>query len=91
MALSDDQIKANLGQIPGWRYEEGHLKKIYQFADFKGSLAFVNQVGDLAETANHHPDILIEYSKVKLSLCTHDYEDSVTGKDFNLAEEIEKL
>jgi 4a-hydroxytetrahydrobiopterin dehydratase len=90
MILSDEQVKANLGQVPGWSYVEGHLKKTYQFDDFKASLVFVNRVADLAENANHHPDILIQYNKVSLSLRSHD-ENGITGKDFSLAEEIEKL
>ena len=90
MKLSDEQVKANLRQVPGWSYVEGHLKKNYQFDDFKASLVFVNPVADLAENANHHPDILIQYNKVSLSLRSHD-ENGITGKDFSLAEEIEKL
>ncbi|HET7616129.1 MAG TPA: 4a-hydroxytetrahydrobiopterin dehydratase [Bacillales bacterium] len=90
MKLSEEQIKANLVQVPGWRYEEGFLKKTYRFGDFKESLRFVNEVGGLAEAANHHPDVLIQYNQVTLSLRTHD-EDGITGKDFSLAEEADKV
>jgi 4a-hydroxytetrahydrobiopterin dehydratase len=52
-----------------------------------GSLAFVNQVGALAEAANHHPDVDIRYSKVTLVLTTHD-AGGLTANDFDLAEKI---
>lgn len=90
LVLDDEQIKAHLQKVPGWKHEDGMLKKTYEVDDFKASLAFVNQVGDLAENADHHPDILIQYNKVSLSLVSHD-EGGITGKDFSLAEEIEKL
>lgn len=86
--MNDEQIQAKLGEIPGWQYQDGQLRKTFRFDDFKAALVFVNWVGEAAEKAKHHPDILIEYNKVTLSLCTHDDEDRVTGKDFNLAGEI---
>jgi 4a-hydroxytetrahydrobiopterin dehydratase len=52
-------------------------------------MAFVNQVADFAEQADHHPDILINYRKVTLTLSTHS-EGGLTQKDFDLAEKIEK-
>ena len=53
-------------------------------------MRFVNRVGRLAEAANHHPDILITYDKVRLGLTTHD-EGGLTEKDFRLARRINKL
>lgn len=90
MVLNEDQIKAKLNSVPGWELQNDHLKKTFQLDDFKASLKFVNKVGDLAENANHHPDILIQYNNVTLSLRTHD-EDGISDKDFNLAEQIEKV
>lgn len=90
MILNKDQIEVHLKKAPGWNHEDGQLKKTYELDDFKASLAFVNKVGDLAENADHHPDILIQYNKVSLSLVSHD-EGGITGKDFSLAEEIENL
>ncbi|WP_373894043.1 4a-hydroxytetrahydrobiopterin dehydratase [Virgibacillus natechei] len=90
MVLDEKKIQANLNQVPGWEYTGGYLKKTYKLADFKASLTFVNNVGELAEEANHHPDIVIQYNKVDLSLRSHD-EDGITNKDFDLAEKIEQL
>ncbi len=52
-------------------------------------MKFANRVADLAERADHHPDILINYREVTLTLSTHS-EGGITQKDFNLAEEVEK-
>lgn len=90
MVLNEKQIQTNLNQVPGWEYTDDYLTKTYKLTDFKASLEFVNNVGELAEEANHHPDIVIQYNKVNVSLRTHD-EDGITNKDFDLAEKIEKL
>jgi 4a-hydroxytetrahydrobiopterin dehydratase len=53
-------------------------------------MRFVNRVARLAEAANHHPDIVIKYNKVRLTLTTHD-EGGLTEKDFKLANKIDRL
>ena len=53
-------------------------------------MAFVNQVAELAESADHHPDILINYKRVTLTLSTHS-AGGLTEKDFDLASQIEKI
>ena len=67
--------------------ERGELVRIFSFPDFRASLAFVNQVGQLAEAAGHHPDIDIRYNRVRLALVTHD-AGGLTAKDFDLAQKI---
>jgi 4a-hydroxytetrahydrobiopterin dehydratase len=83
-ALTPDEISARLASLPGWSLEHGELVRQFQFADFLGSIAFVNNVAQLAETAGHHPDIDIRYNKVRLALTTHD-AGGITAKDFDLA------
>jgi 4a-hydroxytetrahydrobiopterin dehydratase len=58
--------------------------------DFAEALAFVNAVGELAERADHHPDIDIRWNKVTLRLSTHS-EGRLTEKDWSLAEQIDAL
>jgi 4a-hydroxytetrahydrobiopterin dehydratase len=63
----------------------------WKLADFAAALAFVNRVGELAERANHHPDILLHgWNKVRLTLSTHS-QDALTEADFNLAEQVDRL
>lgn len=83
-ALSPGEITAALTSTPGWSLDRGELVRQFQFADFLGSIAFVNSVAQLAEAAGHHPDIDIRYNKVRLALTTHD-AGGITAKDFDLA------
>ena len=72
-----------------WREEGQELVRDFDFPDFAEALAFVNRVGEIAEEANHHPDILIHgWNKVRLSLSTHT-EGRVTDADHALAGRID--
>ena len=63
----------------------------YEFDDFRGAMAFVNRVADLAEEANHHPDILVHgWNKVRLTLTTHS-AGGLTDNDFQMARRIDAL
>ena len=74
-----------------WRTEGESLVRDYKVADFAAALKFVNAVGELAEEADHHPDILIHgYNNVRLTLSTHD-AGKVTDKDHALAARIDAL
>ena len=89
MALLDDtQISENLSGLAGWERAGNEIVKSYKLNDFIASIGFVNKIAILAEKADHHPDILIQYSSVKITLSTHS-EGGITEKDFNLAAEIE--
>ena len=86
--LSENEIAKKLSGLEAWGLVGNQIVKQYKFKNFVGSMGFVTKVAILAERADHHPDILIEYSKVKISLSTHS-EGGLTEKDFNLAKEIE--
>ena len=88
--MSDTEVKAALGALAGWELAGADIVKEYKFADFVAAIAFVNQLADRAEAANHHPDIDIRWNKVRLALSTHS-EGGLTSKDFALATEIEAL
>jgi len=85
--LSDAEIDSRLDRLPGWERRGDEIRRTFSFADFSGSLAFVNRVGALAEAMDHHPDIDIRYSKVTLTLTTHD-AGGLTARDLALAEQI---
>jgi len=74
-----------------WRREGETLVRDLKFDDFKGAMAYVNRVADLAEEANHHPDILVHgWNRVRLTLTTHS-EGRVTEADEAMAERIDAL
>jgi 4a-hydroxytetrahydrobiopterin dehydratase len=89
-ALSEHEVKSKLVTVPDWQVESGELVRTFLFKDFRGSLKFVNEVGEAAERAGHHPDIDIRYNKVRLGLVTHD-AGGITEKDFDLAARADKL
>lgn len=82
--LSDDQIAAQLEYYPEWAELNGQIQRTFQFEDFDQSMGFVNRIAEYAEQVQHHPDILIRYNKVTLTVSTHD-AGGITHKDFELA------
>lgn len=88
--LSEAEIEKNLAALPEWSELGGAIQRTYQFAGFPQAMRFAEQVAQLAEAAQHHPDILIRYNKVTLSLSTHD-AGGITQKDFDLAAKIDAL
>jgi 4a-hydroxytetrahydrobiopterin dehydratase len=89
-ALSVQEAASRLSSLPGWEIKDGELVRTFKFEDFRAALRFVNQVGELAEAAGHHPDIDIRYNRVRLGLVTHD-AGGLTGKDFDLAAQADKV
>ena len=84
VVLSESEIHDRLAGLPEWTETSGSIQRTYLFNDFLESMAFVNRVAAMAESAQHHPDILIRYGKVTLTLSTHD-AGGITEKDFALA------
>ncbi len=81
-------LLAELGH--GWQLVgEKKLEKTFVFDDFRDALAFVNQVGTVAEEENHHPDIQLSYGKAVIQIWTHDV-GGLTQNDFVLAAKIEQ-
>ncbi len=70
--------------------KEHHITRNFKFPDFRSALAFVNRVGELAEEQGHHPDILLGWGRVEVTLWTHAV-DGLTESDFILAAKIDQL
>ncbi|HEX8550483.1 MAG TPA: 4a-hydroxytetrahydrobiopterin dehydratase [Abditibacteriaceae bacterium] len=90
MKLEQKQIDTALQSLDGWTQYNDEIGKTFLFADFGDAMVFVNRVAELAQEANHHPDIDIRYNSVKLALSTHS-EGGLTKKDINLARQIEEF
>jgi len=85
------EVEKRLGQLKDWKLIEGTLEKNYKFSDFKGAVEFIDRVADLAETQNHHPDILLwGWNNVKLTITTHSIK-GLSEKDFILASSIDRI
>ena len=88
--LTDDEIAARL-QGRDWRLEDDMIARDLEFDDFAAAIAYVNRVAAVAETHNHHPDMLIHgWNKVKLSLTNH-AAGGLTEIDFDMAARFDAL
>jgi 4a-hydroxytetrahydrobiopterin dehydratase len=88
--LTESELSALLLELPEWAIEDGTLVRFWTFRDFVEAMAFVNRVAELAEKANHHPDIDIRYNRVKLGLVSHDV-GGITARDASMARELSTL
>jgi 4a-hydroxytetrahydrobiopterin dehydratase len=88
--LSQAEIQQVLQQLPGWRQNGNAIERKFQFDNFVKAMEFVNHIAEAAEAVNHHPDILISYNKVTLSLVSHD-SGGVTQRDIKMAGRINEL
>lgn len=86
--LSDDEIESRLEKMEGWQRWGNEIQKVYSFPSYKGVLAFVARVGALAEEQDHHPELLVQYGKVTVTLTSHDMK-GLTERDFRLARAID--
>jgi 4a-hydroxytetrahydrobiopterin dehydratase len=89
-ALAEQDARARLAEVPGWDLGDKALVRKLSLPSFGDAVAFVVKLAFVAEAADHHPDILINYRRVTLTLWTHT-EGGITEKDFALAKQINKL
>jgi len=76
--------------LSDWRFVNDTLHATFETGDFTSGLRLVNRIGDAAESANHHPDVLLTYPKVEVTLTSHD-AGGVTSRDVSMAREISTL
>ena len=88
--LSDADVAARLEALPEWSQPGEEIQRTFRFKDFVQAMAFVDRVAARAEEVQHHPDILIRYSRVTLSLSTHD-AGGITEKDFDFASAADRI
>jgi 4a-hydroxytetrahydrobiopterin dehydratase len=85
--LAPERIDALLAEHPDWALAGEAIQRTVVFDDFRHAMAFVNRVAEIAEAREHHPDIMIRYNKVTLTVSTHD-AGGLTEKDFDLADAV---
>lgn len=87
-ALSDLEVDARLGRLPGWERAADALVRVYELESFRAVIDLVDRIADAAEAADHHPDLDIRYRTLRVALSTHS-EGGITAQDFALAGEID--
>jgi 4a-hydroxytetrahydrobiopterin dehydratase len=88
--LTEDEIAGRLGTVPGWRREGNSIVTTVTRSDFREAMLLTGAVAYLAEQAGHHPDILIQWNTVTLTLSSHS-AGGLTAADFDLAGKINDL
>jgi 4a-hydroxytetrahydrobiopterin dehydratase len=90
--LEGNAIDALLRQLDdGWTAVDGHhLEREYRFENFALALAFTNRVGEMAEEQQHHPDLLLAWGRVRVTIWTHKI-DGLTESDFVFAAKADRL
>ena len=79
--LTADAASKRIQQLPGWSLDGEVIRKLFTFPGFPDAVAFIVRLGFAAETADHHPDLLVNYKRVTVSYTTHS-EGGLTDKDF---------
>ena len=88
--LTPETLASEVALLNGWQVEGLELKKHLKFANFAESLTYVNRVAELAEAADHHPDITFGWGHATLALTTHD-RGGITDVDIALARQIDRI
>ena len=88
--LMPEMIQERIKKIPEWKLNEDSISRSYEFDEFLPAIDFVNTIAEIAEEAQHHPEISINYTSVKLVLTTHS-KGGLTESDFELAIRIDNL
>ncbi len=90
--LNTDEIQKHLKKLSGWSVDSSgaRIEKKYVFENFTDAVCFLNQIAEIAEEENHHPDLhLTNYKHLLVAVTTH-AESGLTKKDFILAEKIDR-
>lgn len=88
--LPEEQVSELLAGLDGWSRQGDSIVHVETLTDFKAAMLYAGAVAYLAESANHHPDLTVQWNKVTLTLSTHS-AGGLTGKDFDLARRIGQL
>jgi 4a-hydroxytetrahydrobiopterin dehydratase len=82
------ELQSAVAKLAEWKLEADGLVRIVLFPDFASAMKFVNRAAELAEEADHHPDIDIRFNKIRLALTTHS-EGGITRMDLEMASKLD--
>jgi 4a-hydroxytetrahydrobiopterin dehydratase len=88
--LDHDTVRHALEGLEGWQLEDDAIVREWRFASFRDAIAFINRVADLADEADHHPDLWNSYATVRIRLTSHDV-GGVSRRDLDLAASIDEV
>jgi 4a-hydroxytetrahydrobiopterin dehydratase len=88
--LTDGELSAQLAQLPGWRSAGDGIEKTFRFADYHGTIAFVNAVASIAHREDHHPDLGVHFDCCTVLWSTHS-AGGVTLNDCICAAKVDSI
>ena len=88
-ALPDTEVQRLLGAVPEWGLRNGALVREYDFRSYKAGVRWFNEVAQVADAERHHPDALVVWRKVTLTIFTHSI-GGLSINDFILAAKLDK-
>ena len=88
--LSKSEVREKLKEVKGWKLKGSKIERVYKFKKFMDGIAFVNKLAELAEKEEHHPDMQIVWTTVKVGLTTHD-AGGITNYDISMAKKINEI
>jgi len=88
--LAHDSVQLWMKKVPEWEHKEDIIERDFEFDDYMSGMDFANAVAEIAESAKHHPEMIIGYAKVTVLLTTDD-KGGLTESDFEIATRIDNL
>lgn len=89
--LDAEAIDTFLREHPAWSHDAGAIVREHRAATAREALRLIARIGDLAEGADHHPELTWVYDRISIRLSTHDAGNVVTSRDTNLARCIDDV
>ena len=88
--LSNSVIQYAISDLNGWEFKNNAIHKIFTFESYLKSIAFINRLAEIAEEANHHPDMVVGWCKIDVAFTSHD-QGGVTTACINMAKKTESV
>lgn len=90
-ALTETEITERLQQLTNWAREGDTITRTFKLTSYAAGLALASAIGTIADSFDHHPDMLITWRKVRVSFTTHDAGNKLSHKDFDVAQAVDLL
>ncbi|MDC1038622.1 4a-hydroxytetrahydrobiopterin dehydratase [Candidatus Marinimicrobia bacterium] len=88
--LTDTEIQKKLSALNGWEFKDNAIRKKFTFDAYMDSIAFINRLAEIAEEANHHPDMIVGWCKIDIAFTSHD-QGGVTAACLEMAQKAESV
>ena len=88
--LSNSDIQYAISDLNGWKFKNNAIHKIFTFESYLNSIAFINQLAEIAEENNHHPDMVVGWCKIDVAFTSHD-QGGVTTACIDMAKKAESV